>query len=357
MEELSLQDYLQGASNFYRFAGIKRGDQVLLLPTTEFLAVDPTTVTALTQAGKDLGADIAVAFTDDCGIRGNPPRPITRAIEASDLFLAMGEENPNPISGHCLTALKARWDYGAKQADLNGGKGVLGSECSKFPVEILLAIADNLLRRLQRGKTIEIVDDRGTHLSFPYDANDIYGVGLALELGHMAAGQRTTWPLGGITLLPGESFSGTAMVDCISELPEFFQTPVRFKIVNGWVVEIEDRKETKELKAELAKPGNASFVDKIIIGINPKASVTTGIRRSRFGELPQALGVAKIGIGDRPGVVSSHFYTTGYVLKPTILVDGEILFDHGRPLALKDPRVRETAGKFGDPDLLLEPIP
>lgn len=67
--------------------------------------------------------------------------------------------------------------------------------------------------------------------------------------------------------------------------------------------------------------------------------------------------MAKIGIGDRPGVVSSHFYSSGYVLKPTILVDGEVLFDHGRPLALSDARVRESASKFGDPNLLLEPIP
>lgn len=140
MAEVIPQDYLQGARNFYQFAGIKPGEQVLLLPTSEFMGVDPITVTALTQAGKDLGAEISVALIEDCGIRGNPPRPITRAIESCDFFLAIGEDSPNPISGHCLTALKARWDYGRNREISTVVRGFSAPNARSFPSKFCLPL-------------------------------------------------------------------------------------------------------------------------------------------------------------------------------------------------------------------------
>ena len=94
-----------------------------------------------------------------------------------------------------------------------------------------------------------------------------------------------------------------------------------------------------------------------MIGLNPQASISKGVHRSRFGELCQAAGVTRIAIGDRQGVVSSNFNATGFLLSPTIILNGEVLFDHGRPSAFDDPMVREVASKYGDPDQLLARIP
>lgn len=356
MNELEAKGYLAGARNLYRHLWVQPGENVLLLPTFEFIESDPLALEAVMQAGRELGAEVAVAIIEGCGTRGNPPRPIARAMESSDVFLAMGDKTPNPISGHCLSALKARWDYGAKQADLHGGKGILATECSSFPTEVLLAIGRVMHEKLNRGKKITIVDDQGTDLSFPYDPQDIYGFATH-ETGHLEAGQRATWPLGNITILPGDSFCGTAMVNCLRGVAKFFDRPARIKIENCWAVEIEDREETKKIKAEFAKPENANFVDKIIIGLNPKGSISRGILRSRFGELCQSSGVTQLGIGDRPGYVASHFYSCAFLLEPTITLDGEVLFDHGRPCAFDDAGVRAVAGKFGDPDKLLAKIP
>lgn len=357
MEEVKIEDYLAGARNLYKFFGVNPQDNVLLLPTFEFLENDPPALQALNQIGREIGAEVSMAVIEPCSLHGNPPRPIARAMEASDFFLAMGDKRQNPISGHCLAGLKARWDYGAKQGHLVGGKGALATECSKFPLEIILAIARSILTKLKKAEEIEIIDDRGTHLRLPYKHDDIYGLAPALESGHLRPGERSTWPLGEIIILAGDSFSGVLMADCIRGISRILKKPTRFRIESCQVVEFEDREETRKLREEWEKPENSKFVDKAIIGLNPKASISEGIRQPGFGELIRATGVTQIGIGDRPGYVSSLFYTAAYLLKPTVLLDGETLFDHGRPSAFDEPAVREVASKYGDPDELLTSVP
>ncbi len=356
MEEVKIEDYLVSVRNLYKFLGIRPGEQVLLLPTFEFMSSDPLALEALKQVGKEIGAEVSVVIVEAYGMLGNPPRPIAQAIESSDVFLAMGEKTPNPVTGHNLSVLRARWDYGARQADLQGGKGILATECSKFPVEIFLAIARSAFKQLNRAEKLEITDDKGTHLYFPYNPRDLY-LGGSFEMDYVQPGQRITWPLGSLNILPGDSFSGVAMVDCIIGFPKIFERPIKFTIENCQVVEVEDREETKRIRTELAKPENSNFVDKLVLGLNPKGSISKGIHRSRFGEVVQSAGVTRIGIGDRPGYVSSHFYAGVLLLNPTIILDSGVLSDHGRLCAFDDPEVRKVASKYGDPEQLLAKIP
>lgn len=355
MEAVKMEDYLEGARNCYQFLGITPGQQVLLLPTLELLNSDPMTLEALTQVGKQIGAQVSTAIIEKLGTRGNPPRQIARAIEDSDVFIGMGDKTPNPITGHCLTALRARWDYGAKQVDLRGGKGILATECSRFPVEILLAIVRKLRAKLKKGHILEISDDKGTQLSFPYKFSSVY-YGGTFDIDHLEPGQRSTWPLGYMMIHPEDSFSGNAMVDCVRGVATILGKPVRY-VIDNCRVDIEDREETKSIKTELAKPENTNFVSTLFLGINPKGSISNGVHRSDFGELAQAAGVVDIGIGDRAGYVSSNFYTEGFLLNPTITLGKEMLSDHGRLSVLDEPEVRELASKYGHPKQLLAAIP
>jgi hypothetical protein len=353
METFTLEDYLPSAEMFFDYLDVPPNGQVLLTPTREFLETDPIALETIQYVGKERGIEVAMAVVEPLDLRGEPPKTIAKAIEASDVFITMGDKKPNPITGHCLTALRARWDYGVKQVDLMGGKGVLASPCARFPVEILLTIARRLNETLRQGSELKIVDDRGTDLHFSYDPTEIF-FGANVDSEHLGPGQRIDWPLGMI-IIHTESCSGVAMVDCLTKVPTILEKPVRFTIRDG-AAEIEERVETRRINAELRKPENTSLVTKLFIGVNPKGSATEGISRSGFGNLRQAAGMTRLFIGDKAGYVASEFSTAGYVFKPTILLNREVICNHGRLAALDDPLVRKIASKYGDPDQLLTQI-
>jgi len=355
MNELTMEDYLPSARNFFSYLGVAADQQVLLMPTLEFLQTDPLAVTTLQQVGRQMGAEVSVAVIESLGTRGEPPRNIVKAVEACDVFIGMGDKTPNPITGHCLTALRARWDYGAKQIDFRGGKGVLATECARFPVEVLLAIARCVDAKLRKGKELTITDDKGTELHFPYQPEEVF-FGGSIDSDHFEAGQRMDWPLGQIMIHPGDEFSGVAMMDCVRTVPKILERPARY-VFRNCLAEIEDREETRRIKAELAKPGNTSLSGKLFLGLNPKGSIREGISRSNFGNLVQAAGVTCIYIGDKAGYVASNYTTGGYLLKPTMSLNNEVICDRGRLAALDDPDVRRIASKYGNPDEVLAQLP
>ena len=353
MNQYTMEDYLPSARNFFDYIGVRQSSQVLLMPTMEFLQTDPLAVETLKHVGAELGAEVSVAVIPWLGTRGEPPAAIVKAVEAADIF--MGDKTPNPITGHCLTALKSRWDFGAKQIDFRGGKGVLATECARFPVEIVLAIARNVFAKLQSGRALEITDDRGTKLHFPYEPDEVF-FGGSIDSDHFEPGQRMDWPLGQLMIHPGDEFSGVAMMDVIRGNPKVLERPARYEFTNC-VATIEDREETKRILAELAKPVNTSLSGKLFLGLNPKGSISQGIGRSNFGNMVQASGVTCIYIGDKAGYVASQFTTGAYLLRPTIRLNGELICERGRLSALDDPRVRAIASKYGDPDQLLAQLP
>ena len=346
--------YLAGARSCCEYLGISDGEQVLLMPTWEFLESDPLSTEALSEAARERGAKVSIAVIEALGTRGEPTEAIADAVKASDIFIGMGDKTPNPITGHCLTALSARWDYGARQVDLRGGNGILASECSRFPVEITLAIARYLYARLKSHSELEIFDDRGTALKFPYDPEEVF-FGGSFESDTFRAGQRCDWPLGQIMIHPGDGFSGTAMIDSIRGVPKKLDRPVRYSI-DDCKVEIEDREETRRINVEMAKPHNTNLASKLFLGINPKGSIQEGLTRSNVGSLAQAAGVTYVAIGDKAGFTASHFNTGGFMFKPNIRVGSELILVNGRFSAFDDPHVRSVAARYGEPDQLLAQV-
>lgn len=154
---VSIGEYIEGARNFYKFFGVSKGDNVVLVPTTEFMETDPETVEVLVITGQEIGALAMVCvLPPQHGYRQDPPPPIAEAIVASDLFLGMGIKNSNPITGHVRAVYRARWDSGSKQADITGGEKVFTTEWARFPPEIIVEIARKMLRVIQSGRLMRI---------------------------------------------------------------------------------------------------------------------------------------------------------------------------------------------------------
>lgn len=343
---VTYSDYLEGARNCLGYLGAREGEQVLLLPTHEAFVVDPMTVNALREVGTELGAHVSVMLIDALGTRGEPLPVVERAVKRSDLFIGIGDKTPNPITGHCLAALSARWDFGARQVDLRGGRGVLATPCSKFPTEVLLAIARHLHERLSEGGVIQMTAANGTDLRFPFDPQEVF-FGGSFESDQFAAGQRCDWPLGQIMIHAEDGFAGIAMIDSVRGRPTILEKPARYEI-SGGCVSMEPRDETYRLIEEMAKPGNTSQVSKLFLGLNPKGSVAEGIKRSNVGTMAQAAGVSYIAIGDKAGFVASAFNTGGFMLHLNMSLNGELLMKDGRLTALDAPEVKATAERFGN---------
>ena len=354
MQEATVENYREGVSGLYQYLGTKPDDQVLLLPTMEYLQSDPVAIETLKVVGKELGAKVSVSIIEAGGTRGQPNKNIIQAINASTTFIGMGDKTPNPITGQCLAALQARWDYGAKQVDLRGGKGIFATECSRYPVEIVLAIARCVYSQLVEGNELVITDEHGTNVRVPYQASEVF-FGGSIDSDHFEAGQRCDWPLGQLMLHPDDGMTGVAMIDCIKSIPKFLEPPVRYTFENCHTT-IENREETRRIIELLSKPENTLLAGKLFLGLNPRGSIAEGINRSNFGSLVQAAGVTCLYIGDKAGYVASEFTNSGWLLKPTIHVNGKVLSRNGRLAAFDSPDVRNIAAKYGNPDDLLNAV-
>ena len=364
MLNLSVGEHLEGARNFYRFFGIAKSNEVLLIPTIEFLESDSATLEALVAAGQEIGAVVTVcAFRAQGGTHRDPPRPVEEAIFGSDLFLAMGIRQSNPITGHCRTVYRARFDYGAKQADLTGGGGVLATEWARFPPEIIVAVARKFLAAIQSGHSLKISDGKGTNLSVDYDpflySNYICGSVAACEYGHVIPGQRATFPLGVFSFLPGDEASGVVAFDAVRGKAGRLSLPVTLTIRHNRIANVEGDAEADGFRRILDGSENAGFLNRIAIGLNPKATLSRGLQHPRHGEAQRRAGVVDIGIGDRVGLVfSAGDSQTGLLLQPTVTIEGgAVIVEQGRLTLLDDPEIRTVAAKYGDPDELLRMEP
>lgn len=345
------QTLLEGARNCLTYLGVKPGEEVLLLPTFEFLAKDPDTVEALRQACAEMDAHVSVTPIEALGTRGEPNDPVAEAVKRADLFIGMGEAQPNPITGHCQAALSARWDMGGRQVDLRGGRAVLATQCSLFPSEIIMAIARHLERHLEGGGTMTLTDDRGSNFSFDFDGAEVF-FGGSFASDTFGDGQRCDWPLGQIMIHIKPGAAGVAMVDSMARPPRPLAKPARFTVTDSHVA-MEQRDDIADIIVKMAEPQNSDVASKLFLGLNPKGSFVEGEKRSGFGNLTQAAGCVLLGIHDIAGYISSTFNTGGYLYAPTISVNGKVISKAGRFSALDDPEVRATASKYGDPDMLL----
>ncbi len=359
----SILDYLEGARNFFKYFNIKQGEDVVLVPTGEFVDADPLTLDALTIAGKELGAEVTICVmtkkrSGSLGSLEDPPEPVARAITGSDLFLGMGIKDSNPITGHCRAALIARWDYGAKQADLTGGAGVLATEWAKFPPEVIFAIGRVVFRTLKKSTTAKITSSKGTNLTIEYDPY-LISASISfpsLQYGYVLPGTRATYPLGVFQLDTGEKTEGTVVLDALAKKSGMLKDPMKWIIKGNRVVEIDGGVEARALSRTMEGVENANYLSKVVFGLNPKARLLEGLVHPRHGEASRHAGVLKVSLGDRPGGIFSTFGQNGEVLWPTLEVAGELLIENGKLMALSDPEVIETAKNYGEPARLLKEV-
>lgn len=123
--------------------------------------------------------------------------------------------------------------------------------------------------------------------------------------------------------------NGRMVIDASSSAIGLIKEPIVITVENGLATKIEGGEEAERLRNILAKPGdkNCYNLAEMAVGLNPKARV-----RGKIIEDEGALGTCHCAVGTNlnfGGVVSAPIHIDMVQWKPTVLVDGEVIFENG----------------------------
>lgn len=355
---LRLADLMEGARNFIKMFNIKRGENVVFVAQDES---DRESLEVAAAAIQEVGAEFTLIYIRPPKLAHNdPPPPVVQALYHSDVFASV-----YPLFiGHCPAALRARWDYGARQTDLLAMPGLFASEWARYPVELFNATARKVLQQMEGGKYLRVTDPLGTNIKANYDLNLLAGAVTACRDGYVTPGMRCTFPLGTFGIYPGGgeggSSDGVAVFQYWWYFPGKLSQPVKLTVKNRRVVAIEGGKEAEAIKALMDSHPNGRHHAEIMFGLNPKAAVGRYMEEGTHLFPERHAGILHMGWGNSlvlSGPVWASVHTDGMIMKPTLTVDDKrVIIDNGRLTALDAPELRELAKKYGDPAQVLAEV-
>ncbi len=125
---------------------------------------------------------------------------------------------------------------------------------------------------------------------------------------------------------------GTLVIDASSSAIGLMETPMKLTVEGGNVTKIEGGKEADKLRELLAKPGNPNCYNlaEMAVGLNPNARV-----RGRIIEDEAVYGTCHCAVGTNlnfGGTVAAPLHIDMVQWKPTIVIDGKMIFKDGECL-------------------------
>ncbi len=178
---------------------------------------------------------------------------------------------------------------------------MLATEWVRFPPEVIVALGKKFLEAIQAGRALRITDAKGTDLVVEYDpflySNYICGTIAACEFGRIIPGQRATFPLGVLSLLPGPETRGVVSFDSVRGKTGRLTRPVALNIRHNRIASVEGGEEAEGFRRILDGSESAGFLSRITIGLNPKATLSRGC------SIP---GTAKLNVGPESSISVSE---------------------------------------------------
>ncbi|HET6947169.1 MAG TPA: aminopeptidase [bacterium] len=125
---------------------------------------------------------------------------------------------------------------------------------------------------------------------------------------------------------------GPYLIEKIGQVTE----PFRMEVRSGQIARVEGGAQAQQLSAILARkdPGARNFAAELALGTNPACRL---IPKSR--EIKKRLGQAHVALGDNlslAGTVESAVHLDIMLLRPTVVLDDQIVLDAGDPVFAKD---------------------
>lgn len=272
-----VRDLMKGARNFFKVFGVKPAEEVLFIADakTEQVILD-----ALAAAGEEFDAKTIFCIMPRQKHRMEPPpKSISQAMYGADVFATIYPA----ILAHEESALRARWDYGARQSDIIVDAEGLASEFATFPLEIMFSIALKLLPIYKKSHTVKLTDEKGTNLVADIDPNLYIGTMSYCEFGHVTNGLRCTFPLGVFGFVPGGingTSNGVVYFDVFEGFPGKLEKPIKYTIENKRIVDVAGGtgNQAEIIKKWLKIDENANNHAEMMFGLNPKADLGRALK-------------------------------------------------------------------------------
>ncbi len=299
-----------GANKVMECMAAKAGEKVLIVADTS----TPASITkSLFEAAKDRGCEVIILTMLPRARHGEEiPVPVAEAMKNSDIVLA-----PTTFS---LTHTKAKIDAckaGARVASMPGlteqmmHNGGLTADYIKIN-----EIAIELNKRLERAKTIRVVTDAGTDITF-----DLEGCEWRMDTGLChEPGRSSNLPAGELYIAP-KNAEGVFVVDGSMSGFGILDSPLEFEVRERYVTSIKGRHAKRLLETLDSVGEKARNIAEFGIGINPEARLIGNVLEDE-----KVGGTVHIGLGDNStfgGDVVAGIHLDGIIKEPQLFVNGE----------------------------------
>ncbi|MEW5867597.1 MAG: aminopeptidase [Bacillota bacterium] len=306
-------EMMEGARNVARVtAGIKPGEQVLIVTDTTKVAV----AEALAIAAKECGAEVSIAvMTLRPKMDREPPRPIAAAMKSADVVMT-----PTTASMYHTVARIEACKAGARVVAMTGAnEQTMMGEAIKVDFVKNKETVDKIAEAFTAAKTVRFQAPGGTDITASLEGR----VANAESAVCHKSGECMGVPSVEANISPIEG-TANGVVVCDASISEFgvIKEPIRMEVKNGKIVKVTGGAQARDLEKLLAdtKDPNMYNIAEVAVGLNPKGKIT-GI----IIEDESVLGTGHIGIGDNTklgGVTKATFHIDAVIWHPTITLDG-----------------------------------
>ncbi len=364
-----VMDLIEGAKNYVvNYGGVRKGEEVLILTDPK---VDSLVVDALAAVARDVGASVTILNMGNIDLElpryleENIPKTVKAAVWGADVLI--------PATAY-LAHPNDRWlNIPMMEAGLRiiylmfPSVYHLVSEFSRFPAEILYAMALRDYEIVRNGKILTITDPKGTDIvaAISNSPDDFLAAGSGFN-------QRFGFQNKGTFIVPGtivggrfwSDVNGVAYFDLIELVADSPSKAPKWEVSNGYVTHVEGPG-TEAWARMIKEDKKASLFSEIMWAYNPKLDLAEVWPENepvtrRGGVLHMAMGQPASRAQGKVEKASTHkhVHTHGVLVKPTVIVDGKhVILKEGHIMALDDPKIREIAAKYGDPDKVLAEVP
>jgi leucyl aminopeptidase (aminopeptidase T) len=277
---------------------------------------------ALKKACQEVGAETIVSIMSPRDMHGNePPKVVASAMKVADVILA-----PTTYSMTHTDAMVEALGSGSRAIVMRGiTEDMMLQGAMTADYDQLRARSIGLSDLLRKSTQVHVTSKFGTDVELSIGGRPVFVLsGFATEAGTFAA-----LPDGEVPVSPVEgSSNGLIVFDHTMDGIGLLDAPIRIRVENGRVVDIEDGEGAGALRKIIeSSDEGASNIAEFAIGTNPKALLIGNMAEDKKKE-----GSVHIAIGDNHnlgGTVKSSIHLDGLIVKPNVEIDGRLIVENG----------------------------